>query len=116
MDMEVIEKFLHSDVCREISDADNIYKEYSFIIPFDSSKLFGGASETIMVQGIIDCVYRKNGEFYVVDYKSDYYSSALEISDRYRTQLIMYSEAVEKKLGKKPAKCMLYMLRTGEII
>lgn len=116
IDEAVIARFLKSSLCRDIVRADKVYKEYSFIMPFDSSKLFGGNSETIMVQGIIDCLYKADGEYYVVDYKSDYYSSAAEIADRYRVQLAVYVDAVEKKIGKRPVKCMLYMLRTGEII
>ena len=69
-----------------------------------------------MVQGIIDCLYIKDGEIFIIDYKSDTYGSVGEIADRYRTQLLMYGAAVEKKFGKKPISSVLYMLRTGEII
>ena len=69
-----------------------------------------------MVQGIIDCLYIKDENIYLVDYKSDSYASSADIADRYRTQIMMYSEAIEKKFGKKPISSVLYMLKTGEII
>ncbi len=116
VDKNVVKSFLGSELCDALKSADAVYKEYSFVIPFDSSKLFEGEPETVMVQGIIDCVYVKDGELYVVDYKSDSYSSAVEIADRYRTQLAVYSEAVLRKFGKRPKKCMLYMLRTASVI
>lgn len=116
VDINVIKRFLNSDIFREIKTADKVYKEYSFIMPFDSSAFYPDTHEEIMVQGIIDCLYIKDGEIYIIDYKSDTYGSAGEIADRYRTQLLMYGAAVEKKFGKKPISSVLYMLRTGEII
>lgn len=116
IDINVIKKFLNSEIFFDIRNADRIYKEYSFIIPFDSSVFYENTHEEIMVQGIIDCLYIKDSEFYIVDYKSDSYSSTAEISGRYRTQLLMYMAAVEKKFGKNPKSAVLYMLKTGEII
>ncbi len=116
LDEELIKAFIKSPLFNEIKNADKVYKELSFIIPFNSSKLFGGEGEDIMVQGIIDCLYVKDGKYHVVDYKSDSYSAKSEMIDRYKTQLYVYSEAVEKKFGEKPVSCGLYMLRGKEYL
>lgn len=116
VDVSVIKKFIKSDLFGSIKDADKVYKEYSFVLPFDSSAFFENTQEEIMVQGIIDCLYIKDENIYLVDYKSDSYASSADIADRYRTQIMMYSEAIEKKFGKKPISSVLYMLKTGEII
>ena len=66
-----------------------------------------------MVQGVIDCIYRKDGGYYLVDYKTDLAPRDM-VAARYRVQMELYGRAVEKLFGQPPRKRYLYLLRTGE--
>ena len=106
-------RFACSDICREIASSAQVWREQSFLLPLSSGELFDGTDEVIMVQGVIDCIYRKDGGYYLVDYKTDLAPRDM-VAARYRVQMELYGRAVEKLFGQPPRKRYLYLLRTGE--
>ena len=70
-----------------------------------------------MVHGIIDLFFKEGDKLIVVDYKTDRVNkSAAELADKYRIQLELYSEALEKNTGKKVEECIIYSIDKGESI
>lgn len=70
------------------------------------------------MEGIIDLVYRFNGEIWIADYKTDRITSD-EIASRaegYRLQVQVYSEAVAQCLGVRPKGFQFIFLRTGTVV
>lgn len=117
---QVVEKFLKSDICKEISSADKLYREIPFNINIpgnifsEDEKL---RDETVLLQGIIDCLYVKGESCYVLDYKFE--SSKLTdemIISTYKNQLMLYKIAAEKITGKKVGGTYLYLLGRGKLI
>ena len=108
-------RFACSDICREITSSDQVWREQSFLLPLSSEELFAGTDEVIMIQGVIDCIYRKDGGYYLVDYKTDLAPRDV-VAARYRVQMELYGRAVKKLFGQLPRKRCLYLLRTGETI
>lgn len=78
------------------------------------------AGETVLVQGIIDCLYALGDKQILLDYKSDKvleHKGGLEaLKERYRLQLELYSRAVEDITGLPVAEKWLYFLDTGEAV
>ena len=79
----------------------------------------------ILVQGVMDCVFTSaGGELVLLDYKTDRLrgganapeSVLSEFTDRHRDQLRYYSIALERILGKKPDRILLYPLCLGRPI
>ena len=71
-----------------------------------------------LMEGIIDLVYRFNGEIWIADYKTDRITSD-EIASRaeeYRLQVQVYSEAVSQCLGVRPKGFQFIFLRTGTVV
>jgi ATP-dependent helicase/nuclease subunit A len=70
------------------------------------------------MEGIIDLVYRWNGDIWIADYKTDRIT-AEEMADRaaeYQLQAQIYTEAVSKCLGLRPKGFQFIFLRTGTVV
>ena len=52
----------------------------------------------------------------LLDYKTDSVSSGRELADRYRTQMELYKEAIERALGMTVKEKVLYSFCLGEIV
>ena len=117
---EKILKFTESDLFKEISKAEKIYKEQPFYINIPVQEVYGIESEEyILVQGIIDLYYiYANGEIVLVDYKTDYVPEGNEnvLIERYKEQLDLYKRALEEALGQKVDKTFIYSTYLGRTI
>lgn len=69
-------------------------------------------NETVLVRGIIDCLYEVNGELVLLDYKTDRvleHRGGLEpLVENYRFQLQLYARAIQDILGRKVDHMWLY--------
>ena len=77
----------------------------------------------MLVQGVIDCCFEEEGKMILIDYKSNFirpgrqHEAELErIKDEYRVQIELYSEAVEKGIGKGVSEAYLYLFVSGETL
>lgn len=67
--------------------------------------------DNIRLQGIIDCFFEDEDGVVLIDYKTDYVKVGEEmlILDRYKVQIDLYSETLERILGKKVSEKYLYL-------
>ena len=75
--------------------------------------------DNILVQGVMDLYYiDKDDKLILVDYKTDYVEKGneKELIEKYKEQLNLYKEALEKALNRKVDKTMLYSTYLGEIV
>ena len=75
-----------------------------------------GQREPILLQGVLDCCYEKNGQLIIVDYKTDRLSSHAEFIDRYGLQLQLYRLGLYDLYGKKADKLYIYSFYLNEVI
>ena len=104
VELDRIKEFFNTDVGKRAMKAAKLgllKKEKAFTL----SRVRDG--HEILVQGIIDCCFEEDGEYVLIDYKSSYYHKG--IKDEYRTQIELYSEAIEKGTGKKLKEAHLYL-------
>ena len=93
-----IKNFVDSEFAERIRNAKFIEKEKPFYTYVKAKDIYNNSSEeNILVQGIIDLYFiEKNGNVVLVDYKTDYVTNENELIEKYKTQLELYKNALEK--------------------
>ncbi len=99
-----VSAFLNSDLGKRIQAADErgeLYVEQPFVlgIPACEANESFNSSELVLIQGVIDVFFIEDGEAVLLDYKTDRVPTegGEEIlRGRYRRQLDLYAEAIEK--------------------
>ena len=97
---------------RKAQAADTLYREQHFMKQVPNAYLFPGSdtSEPVILQGIIDAFFIEDGEIVLVDYKSDHVREAETLIGRYRKQLELYAEALEKITGLRVKEKLIYSI------
>ncbi len=112
--------FINSDFALNIKKAKNVYKEKSFCLEVEASRIFKNEdlAGNLLVQGIIDLYYEKeNGNLVLVDYKTDFVKKDKnELIEKYKIQLELYKEALEKGTNKSVEEVYIYSLYLNKAI
>jgi ATP-dependent helicase/nuclease subunit A len=110
--------------------AGKLYREKPFVMGFTGEELaaFGFEdgdkedTDLTLIQGIIDVFWMEEDGVVLLDYKTDRVETKKELIDRYRAQLELYSEALERVLNKsrerkiKVKERLIYSFGLGTVI
>lgn len=100
--------------------SNTLKREQPFVIKKRYCDLFldDYREQSIMVQGIIDACFEYEKKLYLMDYKTDRLLEGNEIVliDRYKKQMELYKEALEKMLRKPVYEIILYSFSLGKEI
>ncbi len=114
INIKALKRYVDSDLYKDLQTAKEIHKETPFYINISAKNIMPEAEdENILVQGIIDLYYiNKEGKLVLVDYKTDYIQPGEEksLEEKYKIQLELYKQALEKSLGRSVDKVMIYNL------
>ena len=100
-----MENYIKSEIFIDLKNAKEIYKE----TPFYMNIPYKDTDEKVLVQGVIDLYYiDQEGNVVLVDYKTDRNVDENELIERYKFQLGLYKQAIEKSLNKKVSKVLIY--------
>ena len=104
--------FYVSEIGERLKKSNEIYKEEPFII----SETKDGCE--ILIQGVIDCYFKDNDKYVIVDFKSDTITSSNREAriDMYKIQLEYYKKAVKKMHNTENVESYLYFTKTKETI
>ena len=93
-----------------------LFREKHFMRALPYHSLFPERAEEdeVLLQGIIDAFIVEDDGIILVDYKTDRVKSEEELRERYRKQIMLYSDALEAILGKKVKRRVLYSFYLGE--
>ncbi|MMZ63131.1 ATP-dependent helicase/nuclease subunit A [compost metagenome] len=76
--------------------------------------------ETVLIRGIIDCLFYVDGKQYLLDYKSDrvlpHKGGISALVETYRFQLELYAAAVEDITGVPVEEKWLYFFDSGDAV
>ncbi|KAB2952719.1 helicase-exonuclease AddAB subunit AddA [Heliorestis acidaminivorans] len=133
---EEIYYFFHSPLGKRMLSASKIMREipFSLALPLAElapwiSSLEGSQSprthkeegeELVLLQGVIDCLFEEQGEWFLVDYKTDRIGHKeptiwlQDMSRKYRSQLGWYEKALQEAWGIKPQARYLYFFSLGQ--
>lgn len=116
-----LERFFAGDLYRRMAAAEEVWREYHYILDVPAGSLADDlpaamAAETVVVQGIADCVFREGDHLVLVDYKTDRVDTAEELIDRYRSQMLFYKQALETIFGLPVTEMLLYSFALGKTV
>ena len=116
--VEKIEEFLESDLGLKLKNADKVFREEPFVISVNANEINSSlpCTDTICVQGIIDCYFEYNGTVILIDYKTDTYDDPQSIAEKYKMQLYYYEKALKLKYKDKIIQKYLYLMHKNDII
>ncbi|MEG1409634.1 MAG: helicase-exonuclease AddAB subunit AddA [Terrisporobacter sp.] len=122
-----IYKFFKSDIGKRVLASHFIKREQTIYSQMNMNDIYLNnediqnnraiyEEESLMLRGIIDLYFEENNEILIVDYKTDYIDeeNKQEVINRYRKQLDLYGEALEKLTGKKVKDKYLYLFNIDE--
>lgn len=75
--------------------------------------------DTVLVKGIVDCLFEDEKGLVLLDYKTDRiseYRNTAALAETYRFQLELYSRVMEDILGRKIGERWLYFFDSGESV
>ncbi|MDO4283123.1 MAG: helicase-exonuclease AddAB subunit AddA [Clostridia bacterium] len=105
-----IYRFLDSNIGRELKQAQKIFREYEFILKDKDIS-------SSVIQGVIDLFYiTDDDQVVLVDFKTDRLFEEEIFIKRYKKQLDIYKEAIEKLLKYKVKKTLIYSFSMNKAI
>ena len=109
--------FFASDVCRDILQADRVFREFAFRLLLPVRELYAvDSDEQILVQGVADLIYIKGDRAFIIDYKTDAAADPESLRHRYRPQLVVYKKAIEELLSVRVERTVLYSISASRAI
>lgn len=128
-----IETFYTNELGRRLIDSSWKLREMPFSYMLPAGEAYGGLdymnkavtelshgnnnegfSEGVLIQGVIDCLFREEDRIILLDYKTDSvleHQGGLEaLKEKYRFQLELYSKALHDILGEPISEIWLYFL------
>ncbi|MFC4322923.1 UvrD-helicase domain-containing protein [Litchfieldia salsa] len=120
----LIQQLQQTEIWKEIQEAENVLTEVPFSIPIKKGEELYTQLEprtianTIFLSGIIDLVYKVNGKWKIVDYKTDRpkdIEDIPELTNYYRKQIGLYKNVWKKITGEEVEEAKLYFV-TPDII
>ena len=118
IDVHAVTAFYNSPLGQRMRRSRQIFREAPFEIPIPAKMVDEEypEGEKVILQGIIDCYFEEDGEFVVVDYKSDFYENPQEMREKYTTQIELYARAIEKITEKKVKNKYLYLFFDDNVL
>ena len=117
IDLPSVARLFASPLGAEMRSADELRREFRFLLLCDASDYAPEAAEDdrIMLQGVVDCFFIRDGAITIVDYKTDRVAAA-EVPARaeaYRGQMLAYAGALKRIFGLPIRRCVLWFLHPG---
>ena len=128
VDTACVTAFFSHPIYARISKADNVWRElpFTYALSVGDYKNLANVTlatspeddetETLLVQGIADCVFEENGNLVILDYKTDHGKSMETLRDHYAPQLKLYAKALADTLGKPVVSCLVYSFAHNAVI
>lgn len=124
LDVNKLYQFIKSGVAdrmRKAAEFGRLFKERQFIMGVKANEINGNlkSEEPVLVQGVIDVYFEEEGEWVLLDYKTDaVFGDAAQdlLIHRYRVQLDYYQKALEQLTGKRVKERLIYSFGLNKAI
>lgn len=104
-----------SDLWRRLLASPERYAEVPFALSLDGAEV-GLAKGPTLLQGTMDLVFREDGRWILVDYKTNRVDGDLQpYVDYYAPQVRVYAKAWERLSGQAVAEAILFFTHPGEM-
>lgn len=110
--------FFNSDLGQRLTASKRVERELPFSMLFDGNRVYPDVEngERLFLQGIIDTVFVEDDQWVLVDYKTDRVKSGDELIRRYKIQMDLYKEALERLTNMPVKASYIYSLRLHEAV
>ncbi|UVI32127.1 UvrD-helicase domain-containing protein [Paenibacillus spongiae] len=120
---EAVAAFFREEVGQRLLHASWVRRETPFSCTFPAERVYPQATESyggepILIQGVIDCLFRDEHGLVLLDYKTDRITMKQwdKAAERHRFQLTLYAEAVMRILGEPVDACYVYFFDGGRAV
>ncbi|MFA9560261.1 helicase-exonuclease AddAB subunit AddA [Evansella sp. AB-rgal1] len=127
INIDQVEQFFGSNVGKRLLSAQWVEREIPFSLGIPSSQAYPdwteNEDETVLIQGVADCVFKdESGKIILLDYKTDSITDRFKggfqeaypiLVDRYRLQISLYKEALEKSWNESIDEAIVYFFDGG---
>ena len=110
--------FFNSDLGQRLIASKRVERELPFSMLFDGNRVYPDVEngERLFLQGIIDTVFVEDDQWVLVDYKTDRVKSGDELIRRYKIQMDLYKEALERLTNMPVKASYIYSFRLHEAV
>ena len=110
--------FFNSDLGHRLIASKRVERELPFSMLFDGNRVYPDVEngERLFLQGIIDTVFVEDDQWVLVDYKTDRIKSGDELIRRYKIQMDLYKEALERLTNMPVKASYIYSFRLHEAV
>lgn len=110
--------FFNSDLGQRLIASKRVERELPFSMLFDGNRVYPGVEngERLFLQGIIDTVFVEDDQWVLVDYKTDRVKIGDELIRRYKIQMDLYKEALERLTNMPVKASYIYSFRLHEAV
>lgn len=123
IDLHQIAWFLNGELgARMRQTHESLFREKPFTVKLNTNEVSPEAptNDLIILQGVVDLLFKEDGKWILVDYKTDYCGEAnsrlAHLIESYTPQMQLYQLAVERALGEPISECWLVFLQGQTLI
>ena len=113
-DANAIVWFTQDTLFARMQRAARLERELPFSYPMEAQLLYGiAAEETVLLQGVLDACFLEDGEWVIVDYKTDRVrpnEPAEQAAQKHAEQLRLYALALESLTGQRVKDLFVVLL------
>ena len=110
--------FFNADLGQRLIASKRVERELPFSMLFDGNRVYPDVEngERLFLQGIIDTAFVEDDQWVLVDYKTDRVKSGDELIRRYKIQMDLYKEALERLTNMPVKASYIYSFRLHEAV
>ncbi|MFC4778534.1 helicase-exonuclease AddAB subunit AddA [Paenibacillus sp. GCM10023252] len=119
----MIADFLEGELGQRLRSAEWVRREVPFSCMFPAERVYPEQGqqlegELILIQGVIDCLFKDEHGLVLLDYKTDriYMNNWDQAAERHRFQLELYAEAIEQVLGAQIDESYVFFFDGGQSV
>ncbi|MCQ2486045.1 MAG: helicase-exonuclease AddAB subunit AddA [Clostridia bacterium] len=121
LEKDKLRRFFSGEIADRIRKSPLLMREKKVTVGIKAGELYpdlpdNARSETVVIQGYVDCAFEENGKLVIVDYKTDRNVTMDELRERYGSQLKMYEYALGECTGMEIAGTLIYSFDNGTYI
>jgi len=123
IDAASIAAFCRTPLYGRMTASSRVLREAPFTYGLDAAEVYPGilepeAKETVIIQGVIDCLFEEEDGLVLVDYKTDALkgADAERAAEKHRFQVEQYAEAVRGILGKPVKETYVFFFDGGRAV
>ncbi len=120
---QVIAAFFATDLGRRMLASSDVRRELPFSYALPVEEVYGEhdaslAGESVLMQGVIDCLFRDEQGWVLLDYKTDSLRGRTpqHVADSYRMQLQLYARAIERIWGEPVAESYIFLFDGAHVV